>query len=217
MSKASSGIITVLALGALAGASARVSPAQTPLTGPRFQAEMRKLWEDHITWTRLYIVAAAASLPEKDATAERLLRNQTEIGNAIRPFYGPQAGESLTGLLKGHIVIATQIIEAAMKGEKPSQEDAARRWGVNADSIAALLSGANAENWPLAEMKQMLHSHLDLTTEEVVAQLQKDWTGSIAAYDKVREQALKMADQLSTGIMRQFPEKFVKENVVGVK
>ncbi|HET9513221.1 MAG TPA: hypothetical protein VFO95_04765, partial [Gemmatimonadales bacterium] len=95
------------------------------------------------------------------------------------------------------------------------QEDAARRWGVNADSIAAFLNGANAENWHLAEMKQMLRSHLELTTEEVVAQLQKDWTGSIAAYDKVREQALMMADQLSTGIIRQFPEKFVKENVVG--
>ena len=57
---------------------------------------MDKLWEDHVTWTRLYIVSAAANLPDKDATAQRLLQNQTDIGNAIKPVYGDAAGEKST-------------------------------------------------------------------------------------------------------------------------
>src|SRR5678815_2469589 len=77
-----------------------------PPSAQGLRNDMRKLWEDHITWTRLYIVSAAANLPNKDATAQRLLQNQTDIGNAIKPFYGDAAGVKLTGLLKDHILIA---------------------------------------------------------------------------------------------------------------
>ena len=191
---------------ALAACSAH-APAQMAGKGGALTAEMRKLWGDHVAWTRLYIVSAAANLPEKDATAGRLMKNQEDIGNAIKPYYGDAAGTQLTGLLKSHITIAGEIVAAAMKGDNAAKDDAARRWGVNADDIAALLSGANSANWPLPEMKRMLHDHLDLTTQEVVAHLSKDWAGSIAAYDRALEQALVMSDALSAGIAKQFPDK----------
>jgi hypothetical protein len=171
------------------------------------KSDMRKLWEDHITWTRLYIVAATAALPEKDATAQRLLQNQTDIGNAIKPFYGDAAGSKLTDLLKDHITIATELIDAAQRGDENKKDDAGKRWRANGDAIAAFLSGANPKNWPLAESKRMLHAHLDLTTSEVVAHLQKDWTADVAAYDKVHEQILQMADMISSGIKKQFANK----------
>jgi hypothetical protein len=47
---------------------------------------MRKLLEDHITWTRLFIVNALGSLPDKAATTDRLLKNLTDIGNAVKPY-----------------------------------------------------------------------------------------------------------------------------------
>lgn len=191
-----------------AGIAATSSPPSPVHSKDDFRSAMRKLWEDHVTWTRLYIVSAIANLPEKDATATRLLQNQTDIGNAIKPFYGDEAGSKLSTLLKDHIVIATELIAAAQANEEAKKTDAAKRWGQNADDLAAFLSGANPKHWPLAEMKQMLHEHLDLTTAEVVAHLQKDWTGSVAAYDKAHEQILKMADQLAEGIQKQFPAKF---------
>src|ERR1043165_3791243 len=61
--------------------------SETPMTTQAFHDAMRKLWEDHITWTRLYIVSFAAGLPDTDAVAQRLLQNQTDIGNAVKPFY----------------------------------------------------------------------------------------------------------------------------------
>jgi hypothetical protein len=172
------------------------------------QDDMRKLWEDHITWTRLYIVAATADLPEKDATAGRLLQNQTDIGDAVKPYYGDAAGTQLTALLKDHIMIATELIDAAQRGDTAKKEDAARRWQANADEIAVFLNGANPDNWPLDDAKRMLRAHLDLTTTEVVAHLGKNWEADVAAYDKVHEQILRMADMLSSGIMKQFPERF---------
>jgi len=86
--------------------------------------------------------------------------------------------------------------------------DANRRWFANADAIAAFLSGANPKNWPAAEMKQMMHDHLKLTTDEAVARLHGDWAADIAAYDKVHGQILHMADMLSAGIVNQYPQKF---------
>lgn len=179
-----------------------------PSTKSGFRGAMDKLWEDHVTWTRLYIVSAAADLPDKDATAQRLLQNQADIGNAIKPVYGEVAGEKLTGLLKDHITIATEIIDAAKAGDTAKKDEAANRWKTNADDIATFLSNANPKNWPVDEMKKMMQQHLDLTTNEVVARLHGDWAADIAAYEKVHEQILKMADMLSGGITKQFPNKF---------
>src|SRR5881396_292768 len=82
-----------------------------------FHDAMRKLWEDHVTWTRLFIVSAAAGLPDKDATTQRLLQNQTDIGNAVAELYAADAGNKLTALLRDHILIAANIVAAAKAGD----------------------------------------------------------------------------------------------------
>jgi hypothetical protein len=144
----------------------------------------------------------------KGAATERLLQNQVDIGNAIKPYYGDAAGERLTTLLKEHITTAAEVVTAAKANETVKMQDANRRWFANADAIAAFLSGANPKNWPSAEMTKMMHDHLSLTTHEVQARLKGDWAADIAAYDKVHEQILRMADMLSAGIISQFPNKF---------
>lgn len=173
-----------------------------------FHDAMRKLWEDHITWTRLAIVSLSNGLPDTDLTVQRLLQNQVDIGNAIKPFYGEQAGDQLTSLLTDHILIASEIIQAAKSGDTTAQNDAITRWYANADAIAAFLHSANPQNWPLDEMKAMMRDHLDLTLQEAVVYLNGDNTTSVSAYDQIYLQALQMADMLSDGIIRQFPNKF---------
>jgi hypothetical protein len=173
------------------------------------QNAMRKLWEDHITWTRVFIISAAGDLPDKTAATNRLLQNQVDIGNAIKPYYGDAAGDKLTALLKEHITTAAEVVAAAKANDSAKLADANKRWYANADQIADFLSGANPKNWLQAEMRSMMHEHLDLTTKEAVARLHGDWAGDIAAYDTVHQQILKMADGLSMGIINQFPKKFV--------
>ncbi len=194
--------VTLLAPGF---ASGQGSPVEKQLA---FRNAMRKLWEDHITWTRLFIVSVAADLPDKDLTAQRLLQNQADLGTAIKPFYGSGAGDKLTGLLRVHILTAADVLAAAKAGDTAKVNDAKARWYANADDIAAFLNSANPKAWPLADMKAMMREHLDLTLAEAVARLTGDWTADIAAYDKVHGQILKMADMLSAGIIRQFPNKF---------
>jgi hypothetical protein len=185
----------------------RAAEAKTKMDDRAFHDGMRKLWEDHITWTRLVIVSLANDLPDSGPTVQRLLQNQDDIGDAIKPFYGDAAGEQLSSLLRDHILIAAEIIQAAKSGDTAAQNDAIARWYANADEIAAFLNSANPKNWPLDEMKTMMREHLDLTLQEAVAYLQGDHAASIATYDQVHLQILGMADMLSDGIIRQFPSK----------
>jgi hypothetical protein len=173
-----------------------------------FHDEMRRLWEDHVTWTRLAIISLTTDSPDTEATVGRLLKNQADIGDAIKPFYGETAGQELTRLLREHILIAADLIAAAKTGDRAAVAEAQARWTANADQIAAFLAAANPRSWDLEEMKAMLHEHLRLTTDEALARLQGDWAADIAAYDQIQLQALGMADMLSTGIIKQFAARF---------
>jgi hypothetical protein len=169
---------------------------------------MRRLWEDHITWTRLFIVSASADLPDLDATTARLLRNQDDIGDAIKPFYGRAAGERLTELLKEHILVAADILAAAKAGDQEAVERHSAAWYRNGNQIGDFLHEANPDNWPRGEMRRMMRKHLDLTLAEAVAHLQGDDRTDIRTYDRIHRQILHMADMLSDGIAAQFPKRF---------
>lgn len=171
-------------------------------------ADMRKLWEDHVTWTRLAIISLETGAPDTKATVTRLLRNQTDIGNAIKPYYGNAAGNELTRQLRAHILIAADVIAAAKGGDQTKLADAQARWDQNADQIATLLNSANPRYWPLATMKAEMHMHLKLTTAEVVARLQGNWNADVVAYDRVNRHILHMSDMLSDGIVKQFAARF---------
>jgi hypothetical protein len=169
---------------------------------------MRRLWEEHVTWTRLAVISLTTKSPDTSATVARLLKNQTDIGNAVKPYYGAAAGKQLTALLREHILIAADLIAAALEGDTAAVSDQQARWTANADQIASLLNRANPRFWKLAPMKAMLHDHLRLTTDEVLARLTQNWTADVKAYDKIHRQALHMADMLSAGIIGQFPNRF---------
>jgi hypothetical protein len=207
-------LLTLAVLGTVGGVTAGAAGTSThPHKKLRPQElalhdAMRKLWEDHITWTRMFIVEFAADSPATQATAERLLQNQVDIGDAIKPFYGDEAGDQVTALLQDHILTAADILAAAKTGDQEPVNEASARWYANANEIAAFLSSANPDHWPLEEMQEMMRDHLDLTLAEAVARLQGDFQADIAAYDEVHGQILEMADMLSAGIIAQFPKAF---------
>jgi hypothetical protein len=55
----------------------------------------------------------AGSNPDLEATEGRLLRNQVDLGNAIKPFYGQAAGNQLTKLLTLSPALAATRIATA--------------------------------------------------------------------------------------------------------
>ncbi|WP_292527389.1 hypothetical protein [Methanoculleus sp.] len=193
--------------------SSVINNTTTPLVYSQEEFELRttmdSLWTEHVVWTRMYIVSSLENAPDTNATAARLLSNQEDIGNAIKPFYGEEAGDNLTALLKEHILIAVDIIEA-VKAENTSQvQTDSARWNQNADDIAAFLADKNPY-FEESAIREALYQHLAMTNDEVVARVNGNYTADIEAYDEIYDQILVLSDTLSDGIVQQFPERFGK-------
>lgn len=172
-----------------------------------YHDEWRKLWEDHITWTRIVIMGILDDLPGTDAYIERLLENYEDMEAALAPYYGEEA-EVLGDLIEDHLVIAAEILTAAKNGDTAAMNDAIERWYANGHDIAVQMHEMNPKSWPLEETEQMWVEHLDATLAEAVAHLEGRFEDEVAAYDLVHDLALEMADFFSNGVIQQFPGQF---------
>jgi len=170
------------------------------------RSKERKLWSDHVLWTRSFIVSDLANLEDKDVVLQRLLKNQEDIGNSIKPYYGKESGNQLTGLLKDHIAIAGKVVGAAKAGNEEELDKNNKLWYKNADDISEFLNSLNPD-WSTSVIREMLYRHLQLITDEVTARINKNWQADVAAYDLGEEHMLMFADTLSRGISKQFPSK----------
>jgi len=203
---------------------------------------LRQLWTDHIQWTRGYIIEAVDRTPisahlvaiagnpigdlatalggaiqllsAADAAAVRLLKNQEDIGDAIKPYYGNDAGNGLTKLLKEHIVIAVNLVENAKSGDQSAFASNDKKWDDNIREIARFLAGANPA-WPEADVYDLLNQHLQLTKGEVTARLTKNWAADVKASDDLLVEAMVIADTLYDGLVAQFPDRFGQPTMAG--
>ena len=84
-------LVTMLcSIGFASGGPAQTKSAKASVTdndaAAKLKQDMRKLWTDHVVWTRDYIVAAVGDQPDAQAAAGRLMKNQEDIGNAVAAF-----------------------------------------------------------------------------------------------------------------------------------
>lgn len=173
----------------------------------QFQAAMEKLWIDHVVWTRNYIVSAVSGTEDQQVILARLLKNQQDIGDAVKPLYGEAAGNQLAELLREHILLAGKVLEAAKSGNDADLKKYNKEWHRNADDIAKFMSAANPY-WSQKELQSMLYTHLQFVTDAVMARLKKDWSADVTALDKGEAHMVMFADVLSKGLFQQFPQKF---------
>lgn len=184
-------------------------PAFFTRSGSALRVAMRKLWSDHVIWTRDYVVNVVAGSASADESAQRLLRNQEDIGKAIAPYYGRDAADKLTTLLKEHLTIAVELIAAAKANDVRKLKDADERWTTNANEIASFLGNANP-HWPEAQVADLLSLHLELTKQETTARIQKNWADDTQTFDDIFNEIMTLADALAAGIVMQFPDKFAR-------
>ncbi|KZE63761.1 glycosyltransferase [Fictibacillus phosphorivorans] len=206
-------MVLTLAIPIVTGIHADAAPKQR-VPGPCYSqnaidlySEQRRLWKDHVYWTRSYIVSALSGAEDQNAVLKRLLQNQTDIGNSIKPYYGDAAGNQLGKLLTEHIVIAGQLVDAIKKGDTVNAGKINKEWYRNADDIARFMSKANP-NWSEKTVKEMLYVHLKFVSDEVAARLKKDYAGEIVIFDKNMNHMAMFADEITNGIMKQFPDSF---------
>lgn len=173
----------------------------------QLRVAMRELWNEHAFWTEKFVTSYIAGLEDQEPVLTRLLKNQDDLGNAIKPYYGEEAGNKLAQLLREHIQIAGKVVAAAKSGNQPDFKKYSDEWFKNADDISNFLSAANP-NYNKKELTEMMYLHLRFITEGVAAKLNKAWNQNINALDKNQSHLMHMADFLTNGIIKQFPNKF---------
>ena len=201
-----------LAIGSIASTSGAgaASARQTAITAKAlaFRDGMRALWEAHGTWTERAIVDFVGGLPDTPLVIARLLQNQTDIGNAVKPYYGAKAGNELTALLKGHINAAVALLKAAKSGDASATAKAKAAFYANGNQVARFLHATNPRHWSRGAMQTMMRIHLNQVVSLAVDQLEGHYAAAISLYNVYIGHILDMADMLSTGIMQQFPAQF---------
>jgi hypothetical protein len=133
---------------------------------PNFGIAMRKNWIDHLLWKREYIVNLLSETGSENIALQRMLSNVKSLSDALAPFYGDKAANDLSQLLTNHVVLCGDVIQALISGQPGRIAQAQRRWHKNADQIADYLAPLNPY-WPREELRQMLHNHLSLTSDQV--------------------------------------------------
>lgn len=204
-------VLTGIAAGSSASGATSTAAAGGRVITPRalaFHDAMRALWEAHGTWTERAIVDFVGGLPDTQLVVARLLQNQADIGNAVKPYYGAAGGNRLTALLKAHINAAVALLEAAKSGDAGSIAKAKAAFYANGNQVARFLHAANPHHWSLGAMKTMMRIHLDQVVALAVDQLEGHHAAAIRLYGLYIDHILDMADMLSGGIMQQFPARF---------
>lgn len=171
---------------------------------------MQTLWQQHMEWTYATIAAFAVDSPGYQATVERLLANQDDIGNAIKPFYGDAAGDALTALLNDHITGVAAILTAAKAGDAAAQTAAVDAEYANAREIGDFLATANPANWSKTNMEQMMETHIDQTLVYATDLITGNYADAITHYGEAEAHMVEMGDMLSAGVIDQFPKDFNK-------
>ena len=169
---------------------------------------MRKLWSDHMHWTLTTVDAFFHHPDALNDNLTRLLQNQKDIGAAIVPYYGQAAGDQLAALLTEHIELAVPVLTAAKNNNQAALETAVANWNQNAKDIANFLTGANPNNWPQSATEPALLHHIEHTINYSVEILQNDHAGALETFEHALEHMLQLADTLSQGIAKQYPNKF---------
>lgn len=179
-----------------------VTPKQKKLSD-----DMRLVWSQHVYWTRMTIISILECLRDEQANTARLLKNPADMAALLRPCYGDAAATAVEKLLTEHLMIAADLVRALRTGDTAAAQTLDTRWTQNADEIAAALSAVN----PVLEkqmLQRMLYEHLDLTKQQATDRLARRYPSEVVVFDKIEVQAIGMADALTAGTVRQFPQMF---------
>lgn len=164
---------------------------------------LRKLWEQHVMWTRSFIISTVEELDDLELVTNRLLSNPTDFAKALSLFYDSETAHHFQELFTDHLEIAAKLVNATKDGNEDEALNYRRLWYQNADEIADFLNTINPY-WSFIEWQRLLYSHLLMIEMEAFYRINKQYNDDIKIYDTSEEEALMMADFMADGLIKQF-------------
>lgn len=181
------------------------TPAAAPISAAQTQDALRDLWVGHVFWVRnVALETIAGNGAAAKAAEEQVVANARQIADAIEPFYGKAASDTLFELLAGHYGAVKDYLLA--KG-KTAQDAAWKKLAANAEEIAVFLSGANP-NLPIDTLRGLLIAHGGHHVQQIRQLRDKDYKGEAATWESMKQHMYVIADALTGAIAKQFPARF---------
>ena len=173
-----------------------------------YRVACRYYWAEHINYSRNLIISVLGNLSDVPAITDRLMKNQEDIGDLLRPYYSAETVDEFVSLLKAHAVAALNFINAAKAGNNLTQyrED----WQANSKEVIALLNKINSTNWPELLISPVWNLHVDLTIKEIQSRIAGDWVEDIAAYDQLHRCIIDFSEAFASGVVNQNLDSFCK-------
>lgn len=171
----------------------------------QYTSDSTKVWADHVFYTRNYLISVLSNIEDVGEISSRLLQNQEDIGNLLRPYYDSATVDHLVELLKSHVTILVDIIAASL-AQQPTEE-LVTNWRTNCEQIVKQLEEMNSY-WEQSPLESLWSMHLTLTLNEVQYRLIKNWSSDIMNFDKITENIYAISDCIVKGVVMQNKIKF---------
>lgn len=163
----------------------------------------RKLCEQHIMWTRSYMISCIEELDDLDAVRNRLLRNPSDFAYELAPFYGEITAHQFMILLREHLFITFDLLNSVRTNNIMVMNESKNKWYSNTENMAIFLASINPY-WEKEHWQVLFFEYLNMIEDTVALRFSKRHPRGVTMYDDLEEHALKMADYMWKGIIHQF-------------
>lgn len=163
---------------------------------------LRSLWEQLVYWMRMYLLAQAGDGRGTEAIERRINRIIDEMEDLFARYYPAELAAELKDELNRLTTGMLRLIGLVKAGDPKETDELDAELEQDVQQLAGILSNMNI-NYNREDLERELGEYLMLTKREIVARLSEEYADDIDTFDELERQALKLADYLSVGIIRQ--------------
>jgi len=125
----------------------------------------------------------------------RLLMNQKDIGDQLKPIIGVEKGTRITEVLISHIKLAGDVIKAARNRDDDLNNKIDLLF-INSDLVAETLTSLNSEVLPFDITQDMFHVHNQFVIDMTISRITMDFLKEQQLYDAYYNELLMLSDSI---------------------
>ena len=164
---------------------------------------IRRLWVDSNMWVRSLIFSILFDIGDRDVIQAQLRKNADAFATLFEQFYGQQTGQRVRTLFLNYMQSVEAMIQAYKDNDLPAvavQNENLYRF---ADDLSQLFANINRYLDKMT-LQAMLYELINLTEYEIMHIHTGEFEQSAENYDEIMNQAYRVSDELTYGVLRHF-------------
>ena len=169
--------------------------------------EMNLKLAEHVALTSEAMRASYDDHAISTAAIDELDKNSQELAGIIGKFYGEEPKATFLKQWRDHITFFINYTVSTKNDDKEGKEQALSDLEEYSQKSAEFFAGLNS-SLGVDSLKSLFADYRDIMIESANDYKDGDYSGSLDKQSQAYSQAGKLADTLSDGMSKQFPDKF---------